>query len=71
MLLPSSCGGLNQQLADFSDEFLFFLHDERVIGMGLRHCTEAAESRIVYSEIKRGTSYNKWYVSGSHKEAPE
>ena len=59
------------ELADFSDEFLFFLHDERVISMGLKHCTEAAESRIVYSEIKQGTSYNKRYVSGSHKEVPE
>jgi len=31
----------------------FFLHDERVISKYLRHYSEAAESRIVYSEINR------------------
>ena len=39
--------------------------------MGLKHYAEAAESRIIYSEIEQGISRNKRYVSGSHKEAPE
>ena len=51
-LLPLSCGSLNQELADFNDEF-FPLHKERVISMCLKHYAEAAESRIVYSEIHR------------------
>jgi hypothetical protein len=50
---------------------VLFPYIKRVIIKGLKHYAETAESRIVYSEIKQGTSYNKRYVSGSHKEAPE
>ena len=46
----------------------FFLHDESVISKGLKNYAETPESRIVYSEIKQGSSYNKQYISGSRKE---
>jgi len=57
-LLPLSCGSLNQELADFNDEF-FPLHKERVISMCLKHYADAAEYRTIYSEIEQGISRNK------------